>query len=71
MSRFTRRAIVGAAVVGLVASLTSFAGAPGVGAQAQPGDDTVPITVLDAPPVSSAESSVALTSAGSPGTGLA
>ena len=54
MSRFTKRAIVGAAVAGLVASLTAFAGVPGAGAQDQPGDGAVPITVLSAPPVSSA-----------------
>ena len=70
MSRFTKRAIVGAAVAGLVASLTAFAGVPGAGAQDQPGDGAVPITVLSAPPVSGAESSGALTSAGSPGTGV-
>ena len=67
MSRFTKRAIVGAAVAGLVASLTTFTGVPGAGAQV--GDEAVPVAIGTSAG-SGAESSGPLTSAGFAGTGV-
>lgn len=70
MPRFTKRAAVAVALAALGASLTAVTGAPAATGQEAGDDAPVPIEVLSAPPAAVGESGGALTSPGSPGTGV-
>lgn len=69
MPRFTKRAAIALAVAALGASLTAVTGAPAATGQEAGDSGPVPIEILSAPPVLGGESG-ALTSPGSPGTGV-
>ncbi len=69
MSRFTKRAAIMGALAALAASLTAITGAPSATGQEAGDSGPVPIEILSAPPVLGGESG-ALTSPGSPGTGV-
>ncbi|HMQ26309.1 MAG TPA: trypsin-like serine protease [Acidimicrobiales bacterium] len=70
MSRFTKRAGVVVALAALGASLTAVTGTPAATGQEAGDGAPVPIEVLSAPPAVGGESGGALTSPGSPGTGV-
>jgi len=69
MPRFTKRAAIALAVAALGASLTAVTGAPAATGQEAGDSGPVQIEILSAPPVLGGESG-ALTSPGSPGTGV-